>query len=126
MPETRSVTDIDRYVSWRLKAARVGSKHSQEDAAELLGVSFKQIQKYESGRNRVTAGKMAMLAEFYGVSIEWLFDGAPVGKAKPSRDLGAEFISMPHGSDVAKSFIAIKSRDDLAMVARFAQALARM
>jgi len=76
----RRVNDIDLHVSIRLRAARREVGLSQTDAADKLGITFQQIQKYENGSNRITAGKMAMLANLYGVSIPWLFDGAPVLK----------------------------------------------
>lgn len=79
---TKSMNAIDKHVSNRLKAARVASNLSQEEAGDRINVSFQQVQKYEHGTNRISAGKMAMLANLYGVSIEWLFDGAPVGNAR--------------------------------------------
>ena len=74
-------TPIDRHVAKRLRAARIKKGISQIEAAAVLGISFQQLQKYESGSNRVTAGKLFLLARFYGKSLNWFFVGHVVADA---------------------------------------------
>lgn len=47
---------------------------SQETLASLLGVTFQQIQKYESGANRVGASRLYDLARALGVSVDYFYD----------------------------------------------------
>ncbi len=63
---------------------------SQEKLARSLGVSFQQVQKYEIGINRVSAGRLWDIADTLEVDIGYFFDGIPKGlsrsrkaKAKP-------------------------------------------
>lgn len=65
---------IDIQVAKRLRAARIQSGFSQEHAAETLGVTFQQIQKYEKGTNRITAAKLFQLARLYEKPIQWFFE----------------------------------------------------
>ena len=42
---------------------------TQEGLGELLGITFQQIQKYESGRNRVSAARLFEICEALEVSL---------------------------------------------------------
>ena len=50
-------------------------KIRQEDLAENVDVSQQQLQKYETGENRITAGKLYRLSLLLEVSIDWFFEG---------------------------------------------------
>lgn len=63
----RKAGDIDREIGARIKAARREQRMSQEKLAEALGVQHQQVQKYESGSNRVAASTLLLIAEALGV-----------------------------------------------------------
>jgi transcriptional regulator with XRE-family HTH domain len=73
MPGNQLVSKIDAYVSTRLRVARLESGETQMSAAEALGISFQQVQKYERGSNRIAAGRLFELARLYGKPIDWFF-----------------------------------------------------
>lgn len=77
MLETRDPSDIDRIVSERILARRNELDMSQPELAERVGVTFQQIQKYENGRNRVSAGRLYEIAKALGVTIQYFYDAAP-------------------------------------------------
>ena len=54
----RSRRPIDIMVGTRIKQARHAAKVSQTELGEALGVTFQQVQKYEKGSNRVSAGAL--------------------------------------------------------------------
>ena len=60
---------VDAAVGARIRNLRLRSGLSQTEVGEQVGVSFQQIQKYEKGTNRVSAGRLAQLAKLFGVSI---------------------------------------------------------
>lgn len=76
-PSARSATAIDNYVGQRLKTRRKACGLSQEKLANMLGISFQQLQKYERGFNRVSAGRLYTLAGILGVKIDYFYDGLP-------------------------------------------------
>ncbi|MGF1456159.1 MAG: helix-turn-helix domain-containing protein [Alphaproteobacteria bacterium] len=67
----------DHLIGRNIRAARVSGRLSQERLADLLGLTFQQIQKYENGSNRVTAGRLCQIARVCGVPIARLFSGVP-------------------------------------------------
>jgi transcriptional regulator with XRE-family HTH domain len=73
----RKSHDIDCDVAKRLRFARLAAGITQATAAGHVGVTFQQLQKYEKGTNRVSAGCLALLAQAYGRPVGWFFeDGA--------------------------------------------------
>ena len=65
----------DAYIGQRLQLARSGCGISQETLAQALKISFQQVQKYESGVNRVSATRLYEIARCLSVPITFFFDG---------------------------------------------------
>jgi transcriptional regulator with XRE-family HTH domain len=67
-------TPYDTVIAERIRQARVAREVSQERAAALLGISCHQWQKYETGKNRVSAGQLWMIAKRLNVKVSWFFE----------------------------------------------------
>lgn len=75
---------IDVLVGQRIRALRCALGMSQAELGQKVGVRFQQIQKYESGANRVSASRLLALAQTLGVPVGHFFEGieaAPEGQA---------------------------------------------
>lgn len=68
---------FDRHVGARIRLRRGMLGVSQVILAERIGVSFQQVQKYENGVNRVSAGRLQQISEVLESEPAWFFDGAP-------------------------------------------------
>lgn len=66
---------IDRHVGTRIRGRRVGLRISQTKLGQSIGVTFQQIQKYESGTNRVGASNLFKIANRLGVDVSFFFEG---------------------------------------------------
>lgn len=66
---------IDVQVGHRIRAARKMIGMSQEALASKLDVSFQQVQKYESGANRISASMLWMTAVTVNQPVSYFFDG---------------------------------------------------
>ena len=66
---------IDRHVGARARSLRLQRGVSQSELASELGVSFQQVQKYETGTNRVSASKLYSIAQALKVRPGYFFDG---------------------------------------------------
>jgi transcriptional regulator with XRE-family HTH domain len=60
---------VDKYIGARMRESGLAINMSQAVLGEKLGVTFQQIQKYESGRNRVSAARLFELCEALDVSL---------------------------------------------------------
>lgn len=68
---------IDRHVGSRIRGRRVGQRISQTKLGHSIGVTFQQIQKYESGTNRVGASNLFKIAQALNVDVSFFFEGLP-------------------------------------------------
>jgi transcriptional regulator with XRE-family HTH domain len=68
----QSARPVDILVGTRIKQARHATKVSRTELCQALGVSFQQVQKYENGSNRVSAGALQIIAERLKVPVPWL------------------------------------------------------
>ena len=120
----RRANDVDAHIAQRLRAARRSRGISQSGAAEILGLTFQQIQKYEKGSNRISCGSLAKLADAFKIPVAWFFEGA-VGEHKSELDIGTALVAEPHGAELARLFIGIEDRGSRKALLDVAAALAK-
>ncbi|VVN79819.1 helix-turn-helix domain-containing protein [Pseudomonas fluorescens] len=65
---------MDIHVGARIKMRRQLLKISQQGLGEALGIRPQQIQKYETGINRVSASRLFHLSKVLGVEVKFFFD----------------------------------------------------
>jgi len=70
----RATTAVDTYIGARIRDQRSAAGLSQAALGDKVGVSFQQIQKYESGVNRVTAARLFEICEALDVSLASMFE----------------------------------------------------
>jgi transcriptional regulator with XRE-family HTH domain len=98
------VRDVDRHVGERIRQRRLGLCISQQELAELIGVSNQQAHKYEKGINRITAGRLYVFAQALAVDIAFFFEGL---------DDNRRFASTAQGPDLmelTRNFVALSER----------------
>lgn len=94
-----SATKVDAHVGQRVRGRRKEMGLSQEKLAKSLGVSFQQVQKYEIGINRVSAGRLWDISGSLDVDIGYFFDGI----TKSSRPRKATAKAKPRAKAKAKT-----------------------
>jgi transcriptional regulator with XRE-family HTH domain len=78
------LSDIDRRVGERIRERRILLGLTQERLAARLAVSYQQLHKYESGENRLSAGRLYQLAVELNVPVSYFFDGVEAPDRPPS------------------------------------------
>ncbi|WP_287994236.1 helix-turn-helix domain-containing protein [Acidiphilium sp.] len=84
-PGARTPTEIDIQVSEKIRALRIGQGLTLSDLGAALGISHQQLQKYETGTNRLSAGMIWAVARALNVNIEDLFPGAETREDLPRK-----------------------------------------
>lgn len=97
-----SVQDADRHVGARMRERRITLGITQPQMAELIGVTAQQVNKYESGINRIAAGRLEVIAHALDVEVSYLFKGIdsdldfkPNPMQRKMFELARNFISLP-------------------------------
>jgi transcriptional regulator with XRE-family HTH domain len=75
---------VDIYVGERLKKRRKLLGLTQTELADMLGLSFQQIVKYEKATNRISASRLVDLSNVLEVSISYFFNNMPKSILKQS------------------------------------------
>jgi transcriptional regulator with XRE-family HTH domain len=70
---TRKPDPLDVEVGRKVRALRLNKNMSQERLAEALGLTFQQVQKYERGTNRISAGRLQRIAKILDVQTSVFF-----------------------------------------------------
>ena len=75
MSENKLPNLIDKHVGRRIRWRRRELKLSQEKLGEMLGLTFQQVQKYEKGVNRISAGRLFEVGKVLDVTINYFYQG---------------------------------------------------
>lgn len=79
----RAPKDMDRLVGENVRKLRIQRNLTLSQLAAEIGISHQQLQKYETGSNRLSAGTLCSVAGALGVSIELLFQDGSGEQQKP-------------------------------------------
>ncbi|MBM3503383.1 MAG: helix-turn-helix transcriptional regulator [Alphaproteobacteria bacterium] len=99
---------VDSHVGRQIRKRRNLLGLTQEELAEALGISYQQIQKYETSANRISAGRLYEIAQKLGTTIGYFFE-----ELDETRHIG----TLEHGGkartavDLVRNFDRIKDSD---------------
>ena len=72
---------VDVHVGARLRRRRTLLGMNRTKLGDAIGVTFQQVQKYESGANRISASRLFDLSRMFEVPVEYFFDDMPTAVA---------------------------------------------
>ena len=101
---------VDVHVGKRIRHRRWLVGMTQQQLAESVGIKFQQIQKYETGANRVSASRLWDIADALNVEISFFFEGIDDDRnAKRAKDnaVPADLLGDKEALDLIRSYYAI-------------------
>ena len=101
---------VDVHVGQRIRERRWLTGMTQQKLAELVGIKFQQIQKYETGANRVSASRLWDIADALNVDVAHFFEGLEAEKTKNEtvpENIPADLIGDKEAMDLVRSYYAI-------------------
>lgn len=101
---------LDVLVGRRIKTQRLVCKMSQSELGKQLGITFQQIQKYESGANRVGAGRLQTIAKILGMPVSVFFgeDEATLEASPEAKETIVKFLNTARAVKLVKEFARIQ------------------
>lgn len=79
---SRKVSERDKAIAWHVWQCRVANRMSQFELGMRIGIAHQQINRYETGLNRISAGRLAEIAEALDTPIEYFFRPGPTGETE--------------------------------------------
>ena len=74
--DPRRPDNIDVEVGRLVRVQRIARGLSQTELGNQIGVTFQQVQKYESGANRISMGRLTRIGRVLGVDVTYLLGGS--------------------------------------------------
>jgi transcriptional regulator with XRE-family HTH domain len=97
---------VDAHVGKRIRHRRWMVGMTQQQLADKVGIKFQQIQKYETGMNRVSASRLWDVADALGVSIAFFFEGLDQVREQVKANEG-DFMADKEALELVRSYYAI-------------------
>ncbi len=100
---------VDVHVGKRIRHRRWLVGMTQQQLAEKVGIKFQQIQKYETGANRVSASRLWDIASSLEVQISFFFDGIETDENATSVNdsVPADLMGDKEALELVRSYYAI-------------------
>jgi len=101
---------VDVHVGKRIRQRRWLIGMTQQKLADLVGIKFQQIQKYETGANRVSASRLWDIGEAMGVPAAFFFEGLKEQRVRPDHAPGAvppDMLGDKEALDLVRTYYAI-------------------
>ncbi|MBL4926699.1 helix-turn-helix domain-containing protein [Fuscibacter oryzae] len=97
---------VDAHVGKRVRHRRWMIGMTQQQLADKVGIKFQQIQKYETGMNRVSASRLWDIADAMGVTIAFFFEGLSEGAADLTHATG-DLMADKEALELVRSYYSI-------------------
>ena len=99
---------VDVHVGKRIRHRRWMVGMTQQQLAEKVGIKFQQIQKYETGMNRVSASRLWDISESLSVPVSFFFEGL-IGDdiGTNETDLPDDILADREALELVRSYYAI-------------------
>jgi transcriptional regulator with XRE-family HTH domain len=101
---------IDLQLGRRLRLRRRLMGLTQNQLALMVGVRFQQIQKYESGANRISASRLWRFCQALEVPVAYFFAGLPQGPGQTLAAPDDELMDRPESLDLIRVFHQLDER----------------
>jgi len=100
---------VDVHVGKRVRHRRWLTGMTQQQLAEQVGIKFQQIQKYETGANRVSASRLWDIADALDVPVSFFFEGLEEEHKESTGNsmLPADLMGDKEALDLVRSYYAI-------------------
>jgi transcriptional regulator with XRE-family HTH domain len=110
-------SEIDLHLGRRLRRRRRLLGLTQQQVADVVGIRFQQVQKYECGANRVSAARLWQLSEALEAPVTYFFDGLePAARRKAEAAQGetvredVEVLARKETLDLVRAYYQLGER----------------
>ncbi len=98
---------VDAHVGKRIRHRRWMVGMTQQKLAEKVGIKFQQIQKYETGMNRVSASRLWDIADALEVPVSFFFEGLNGQEALDTSSVPGDILADREALELVRSYYAI-------------------
>ena len=97
---------VDVHVGQRIRQRRWMLGVTQQQLADRVGIKFQQVQKYETGANRVSSSRLWDIAAVLQVPVAFFFEGLE-GQAPDTGEARGDILTDKEAMELVRSYYAI-------------------
>ncbi len=97
---------VDLHVGQRVRQRRWMVDMTQQQLGDRVGIRFQQIQKYETGANRISASRMWDIAAVMEVPVSYFFEGLG-GQAPDTGEARGDILIDKEALDLVRVYCGI-------------------
>lgn len=103
--------DVERHIGKQIKMLRMAQKMSQKDLAKKMDITYQQVQKYETGLNRISVSRLWQICNIFLITPNFLFENV-LDVSEKSHAPGDLIPNNVATSQDIKLMLAFKSIED--------------
>ena len=97
------IEQVDNSIGCKIAQMRINNGWSRQELAKMIEVTHQQLQKYEKGTNRISVGRLALIAKAFNKSPAFFYDGFDIVNNEPETHSQRFFL------EVSRNFKKIRS-----------------
>ena len=101
------ITRIDQFIGSKIYNLRLAKGLSRQQLAEVIGVTHQQLQKYEKGTNRISAGRLVLISKALDKTPEFFYEGFDQSDDKPAENTMHQRMCI----EVSRNFMKLRNSD---------------
>lgn len=115
------ISQIDKHMGNKIFELRLGMGLTRQQLAEIIDVTHQQIRKYEKGMNRISVGRLALIAKALDKEIQYFYEDFDKEKVQHDQVTNHQRMCI----ELSRNFMKIKDGDHQTAVNRLVKSLAR-
>lgn len=119
------IAELDALIGERVRSRRLQARVSQSALGDALGVTFQQIQKYETGANRIGCGRLLKIAQTLECDVAEFYQSAGDRRRSASTPF-SKFLATKDGVTLIEAMLKIENRAVRRAVIEIAQKFAEL
>ena len=77
------IVEVDKYIGGRIYSLRLAQGFSRQQLSQIIGVTHQQLQKYEKGTNRISVGRLVLIAKALSKDTSYFYEGLEAANSEP-------------------------------------------
>lgn len=116
------IIEVDKYIGGRIYSLRLAQGFSRQQLSKIIGVTHQQLQKYEKGTNRISVGRLVLIAKALSTDTSYFYEGLEAADS-------SEPIVTQHQRmciEVSRNFMKIENSDHQTAVNTLIKSLSKI
>ncbi len=101
------IAQIDKFIGNKIYSLRLGKGLSRQQLSDVIGVTHQQLQKYEKGTNRISAGRLVLIARAMDKTPEFFYEGFDQTVSAPEENTMHQRMCI----EVSRNFMKLRNSD---------------